>query len=177
MMYDELREFAAPIQLHCENCQLDGLISSVWDDMAVHPLHRDATLKLSSHRCMTYVDRMRIGQVFRNLFENTLSACTPPIELDVHCKCGQWRGRKMVRVTITDNGPGFSPQQREQAFEPFYTTKCEGTGLGLAISRRIVDLHDGRISIQSSSTQGAEIEILLPAPEGNAPCCIEAESE
>lgn len=81
----------------------------------------------------------------------------------------------MVRVTISDNGPGFSPQQREQAFEPFYTTKCEGTGLGLAISRRIVDLHDGSISIESKSTAGAEIVLLLPAPKGNAPCCLESD--
>jgi signal transduction histidine kinase len=165
LLYDELREFAAPIQLRRENCQLDQLIASVWDDMAVHPHHADATLTIHSNNCMSDVDTMRIEQVFRNLFENTLSACTAPIEVEIRCECWEWRGRKMVRVTIRDNGPGFSAQQREQAFEPFYTTKCEGTGLGLAISRRIVDLHDGRISIQSSGTDGAEIVLLLPAPE------------
>ncbi len=109
---------------------------------------------------------MRIEQVFRNLFENTLSACTAPIRLEIRCECSRWRGRKMVEVTIRDNGPGFDQQKREQAFEPFFTTNCEGTGLGLAISRRIVDLHDGRISIQSNVTDGAEIVLLLPASEG-----------
>lgn len=175
LMYDELREFAAPIQLRRENCRLDELIANVWDEMAVHPQHADATLTIHTYKCMSHVDTMRIGQVFRNLFENTLSACDAPIEVEIRCRCGQWRGRKMVQVTIHDNGPGFSPQQREQAFEPFYTTKCEGTGLGLAISRRIVDLHDGSISIQSNPTDGAEIVLMLPAPEGDAPCCVESE--
>ena len=174
ILYDELREFAAPIQLHREDCPLDQLIASVWDDLAVHPKHREAKLTMHSQKCVAYVDPMRITQVFRNLFENTLSACSAPIEIHTKCTCQMHRGRRMVRIKIRDNGPGFDETQRRQAFEPFFTTKCEGTGLGLAISRRIVDLHEGKIFIEPSTTDGAEIVLLLPAVEGHAPCCVES---
>ena len=173
LLYDELREFAAPIQLRLEHCRLDQLIANVWDHLAVHPKHAQAKLRMHSKGCVSYVDPMRIEQVFRNLFENTLSACPAPIQVDVRCECRRVRGRNMVQVMIRDNGPGFDKQKREQAFEPFFTTNCEGTGLGLAISRRIVDLHDGSIFIEPNVTEGAEFVLLLPTPDGDTTCRIQ----
>ena len=48
-------------------------------------------------------------------------------------------GQPAVRVTVRDNGPGLTAEQRRNLFEPFFTTKTQGTGLGLAIARRIVE--------------------------------------
>jgi nitrogen fixation/metabolism regulation signal transduction histidine kinase len=67
-----------------------------------------------------------------------------------------------VRLTITDNGPGFSPKILARAFEPYVTSKSRGTGLGLAMVKKIVEEHGGRIDIQNRrNTPGAKVVILL----------------
>lgn len=66
-----------------------------------------------------------------------------------------------VRFTVSDNGPGFSAQVLQRAFEPYVTTKAQGTGLGLAIVRKIIDEHSGRIDISNRRDGGARVSILL----------------
>lgn len=69
-------------------------------------------------------------------------------------------------IGIEDGGPGFDPSIVDRAFTPFVTTRESGTGLGLAIVHRIVDAHDGAVSVvPRSATGGARIELLLPASE------------
>ena len=66
-----------------------------------------------------------------------------------------------MRFTVNDNGPGFSAQILQRAFEPYITTKAQGTGLGLAIVRKIVEEHQGRIDISNRKEGGARVSILL----------------
>ena len=67
-----------------------------------------------------------------------------------------------VRLSISDNGPGFAPKILARAFEPYVTSKPRGTGLGLAMVKKIIDEHGGRVDIQNrSETHGAKISILL----------------
>ena len=79
----------------------------------------------------------------------------------VVCRGALFGDRPALRVSVRDNGPGFNPEQRRHAFEPFRTTKAKGTGLGLAIVKRIVDEHGGTIVIDDSP-DGAEITLTLP---------------
>jgi nitrogen fixation/metabolism regulation signal transduction histidine kinase len=70
--------------------------------------------------------------------------------------------RTAVRLTIRDNGPGFSPKILARAFEPYVTSKPRGTGLGLAMVKKIIDEHGGRIDLQNRGEgHGAKIAILL----------------
>lgn len=69
-----------------------------------------------------------------------------------------------VRIVVEDNGIGMSDEVKENAFKEFYTFgKRKGTGLGLAIVKRIVDEHDGIISIESQEGEGTAFIIDLPA--------------
>jgi signal transduction histidine kinase/ActR/RegA family two-component response regulator len=76
-----------------------------------------------------------------------------------------------VRLTVSDNGCGMSPEVIERAFEPFFTTKPqgEGTGLGLAVSWGVVQQHGGFIHCASEVGAGTTFEIYLPALEELAP--------
>jgi signal transduction histidine kinase len=65
-----------------------------------------------------------------------------------------------LRVSVRDNGPGLTAEQRRLIFEPFYTTKARGMGLGMAIAKRIVEAHGGRIEVGAGP--GAEIVLTLP---------------
>jgi nitrogen fixation/metabolism regulation signal transduction histidine kinase len=78
----------------------------------------------------------------------------------------QGKARVAVRLTVTDNGPGFPARILTRAFEPYVTTKAKGTGLGLATVKKIVDEHGARIDIRNRITagdtiEGAQISILF----------------
>jgi len=70
----------------------------------------------------------------------------------------------MVRASITDDGPGISPENMRKLFMPFFTTKevGKGTGLGLAICHGIVTEHGGRIYAESKPGSGATFVVELP---------------
>jgi two-component system nitrogen regulation sensor histidine kinase NtrY len=68
----------------------------------------------------------------------------------------------VVRITITDNGPGIPPEDRDKLFMPYYSTKRRGSGLGLAIVRRIVAEHGGAIDVAGNTPTGTIFSIDLP---------------
>ena len=65
-------------------------------------------------------------------------------------------------ITVTDNGPGIPPDLREKVFTPFFTTKSRGTGLGLATARRLIEAHQGNITIDCPPQGGTTVTIRLP---------------
>ena len=66
-------------------------------------------------------------------------------------------------MTVTDTGVGLPPQQEEQIFHAFFTTKPHGTGMGLRISRSIVESHGGRLWAAGNPPRGASFYFTLPA--------------
>ena len=88
-----------------------------------------------------------------------------------------WPTADMVLLCVEDNGRGISPAAHHLIFDKFYQAqnqtirKPEGSGLGLAITRKIVELHHGRIWVESALDQGARffVELPLPVPATNAP--------
>jgi signal transduction histidine kinase len=73
-----------------------------------------------------------------------------------------------VRVAVADTGPGLAPEDYERIFEEFQQTELgvdqrEGTGLGLALSKRLVELHGGRIWVDSQVGRGSTFVFTLPA--------------
>jgi len=67
-----------------------------------------------------------------------------------------------ILFSISDEGPGINPENTEDIFHPFFTTKSSGSGLGLAIVKNIVEAHNGTIEVNNSSMGGAEFKIRLP---------------
>ena len=68
-------------------------------------------------------------------------------------------------LRTTDNGKGIDPEHLESIFNPFFTTKQEGVGLGLPIVSKIVDEHNGKMTVQSTPGKGTTFEIVLPRQE------------
>jgi len=67
-----------------------------------------------------------------------------------------------VGVEFADDGPGIPPAVLAVLFEPFNTTKAQGSGLGLFISQKIVQQHDGSISVETAAGQGTTFTVWLP---------------
>jgi two-component system, NtrC family, sensor histidine kinase HydH len=66
-----------------------------------------------------------------------------------------------VQIKVGDTGPGMSAEVQNRALTPFFTTRSGGTGLGLSIAKRIIDEHDGTISIESWEGVGTVFTITL----------------
>lgn len=72
------------------------------------------------------------------------------------------RDDRFVWITFRDTGCGIPPDQLERIFEPFFTTREKGTGLGLAITRQIVEMHMGKIEVESVVGEGTTFRVILP---------------
>ncbi|HEY0008858.1 MAG TPA: ATP-binding protein, partial [Tepidisphaeraceae bacterium] len=67
-----------------------------------------------------------------------------------------------VTLTVTDTGPGISPDDLSKVFEAYYSKRKGGTGLGLAMTRRIAKEHGGEVRVQSEVGKGSSFSIVLP---------------
>lgn len=163
-LYEEVRQYAAPLQVNGVPCDIVELIDETWAHLE-HARHgRKARLlwRDTPPEVICPVDRMTIQQVFRNILENSLAACADPAEIRVSCHPLDQRGRQKLEISIRDNGPGLSAEQQIRIFEPFFTTKQRGTGLGMTLAKRIVEAHGGTITARSENGRGTEIVIELP---------------
>jgi PAS domain S-box-containing protein len=117
--------------------------------------------KLARRLATARMDAGQIKQALVNLIKNAMQAMPPGGTLTI--ETGQ--NTEEVWVSVADTGGGIAPDQVNQIFEPFYTTKKKGTGLGLMIVQRIVRQHGGHIELESRVGQGATFRIWLPHRE------------
>ena len=109
-------------------------------------------------------DERRVRQVIFNLLSNAVKFTPSGGSVDVRAA----RVNGEIHVSVADTGPGIAPGDRERIFEEFQQTEAgieqrEGTGLGLALSRRLVELHGGRIWVDSEPGKGSTFVFTLPA--------------
>jgi len=163
-LYEEVRGYAAPFKLEREVWDLSGIWRQAWENLAVSRQGRDTSLKegIGGLDLDCAVDQFRLEQVFRNILENSLAACSDPVRIEIRCSATKINGQPAVQVAVRDNGPGLNAEQRRRIFDPFFTTKTKGTGLGMAIAKRIVEAHGGRLAVSPNSGAGAEILVILP---------------
>jgi two-component system, NtrC family, nitrogen regulation sensor histidine kinase NtrY len=111
------------------------------------------------------VDESQLEQVLVNLIVNALEAGSPAesVVLRVQASDG------VVRLSVSDGGPGFSNEALESAFVPSFSTKATGTGIGLAFCREVIHLHGGKIRVRNRKQGGGEVVILLGGPAGSPP--------
>ncbi len=106
-------------------------------------------------------DPMQLQQIFMNLLLNAADAM--PNGGTLTLETTHDLPSQMLRVTISDTGTGIDAAVISNIFQPFFTTKAKGTGLGLAITKRLVEEHEGQISIESKAGVGAQFTIRIPA--------------
>ena len=176
-LFDEVRNFAAPIALDLNPCRLLKMWREAWSLVQPECRGRDVVIDedIHDHDLTLNVDRFRMVQVFRNLLENSLAACTDPVRIHFTCRTTapaadarhpetdtELTAHSTVEVRISDNGPGLNPRARREVFRPFFTTKTKGTGLGMAIAHRILEAHGGSISVGNPAQGGAEFVLRFP---------------
>jgi signal transduction histidine kinase len=112
-----------------------------------------------------WIDRDRITQVLINLLSNAIKFVKPK---EGEVRVTAYRLDQYLTVNVSDNGPGISKEEQQRLFDKFYQAKNqtrkkpEGSGLGLAICKSIIEMHQGRIWVESEEGHGARFVFTLP---------------
>lgn len=110
-------------------------------------------------------DKGQLSQVISNLVINAKQAMADGGVITISAENIEEQGRKMVQITVQDQGIGIAPQHLDKIFDPYFTTKQQGSGLGLASCYSIINKHNGTISAKSELNQGTVFTITLPVEE------------
>ncbi len=154
------------VALRREESDLTVLVSRVVEDL--QPLAAASAIDLEADAAdepaVAWCDEPRIRQVVDNLVQNAIKFSPAGTRVTLRTRA---EGDE-VRVSVSDQGPGIAGIEQERVFDKFYRTpgseRLPGTGLGLTIARLIVELHGGRIWIESDGTNGTAVHFTVPAP-------------
>lgn len=172
-MVDNFRDYAKTPPPLLQALDLNALISEILELYSGMEISDAIQPVLQPNLPIILGDATQMRQVVHNLLQNAQDAVAdirrsgrePAIHIvteafDYPDADGQ--PRTAVRLTVSDNGPGFDPALIKRAFEPYVTSKPKGTGLGLPVVKKIIDEHGGRIEVQNRKDgPGAKVLILL----------------
>ncbi len=154
-------DFARPLKLRYASTELSELI-----DRAIGQIERhNPPYEVSFHRNYSPdvrpipLDRELMEGVLYNLLENAAQASPPGATISVKTR----PVRDGAEISVIDRGSGISPDDLENIFNPFFTTKSSGVGLGLALVSKIVDEHRGKIAVESEPGRGSVFRVVFPA--------------
>ena len=175
---ESLLDFSRARPTRRENVELRRVLSEAWTLVRIdRGVPEDLFVNGIPDNAQANGDEDRLTQVFVNLLRNAVDALEGGG--DGHRIEASYRGltrdgESWVSVTLTDTGPGISPDMLDRLFEPFASTRLDakGTGLGLAVSDGIVREQGGTIiarNVNGAVGSGAEFEVLLRASENEGP--------
>lgn len=147
-------------QVSLAEVDLNELVGDMVDFYMPQATSHSVTIRhhLSERPLVCRADSAMLKQVMLNLFINAQQAMAEGGELMVRTqKIGS-----SAQIQISDTGPGIPPDKIEHIFEPFFSSKHGGSGLGLATARRIVDAHNGRLTVASEPGKGTAFTIEIP---------------
>ncbi len=110
-----------------------------------------------------------------NLIDNAAEALEGGLVREITVQTAAAETPEAVVLTVSDSGPGISPEDKERLFFPYFSTKERGTGLGLAIVNRIVSEHGGTIRVEDNRPTGTRFIVELPTAD--VPALIGSERE
>jgi signal transduction histidine kinase len=152
--------FAKPAELTLAPVDIGAIAERAAEEIRGEVRSREGDVTVRGTFGVVEGDEVLLRQAFSNLCRNALEACVgvrPHIVVE-----GAREGNGLLRVNVTDNGPGVDPKVADRIFRPFFTTKARGTGLGLALVQKIIVTHNGRIHAGNSASGGACLTVILP---------------
>jgi len=171
----ELKAFSRQATLEFTAMDVNDAVSSVLAITGQQLLNQciDVELKLQDRLPPVLGDKNQIEQVLLNLIANAQDAMEESSRKVLMIQTSLRRKGQQVVIRVSDTGTGMTPEQIEQIFNPFFTTKESerSIGLGLSISYRIVEDHQGKIEVQSELNRGTAFTVSLPVYLGGSERC------
>lgn len=156
----DFRSFAGVAAAQRSEVSVDAWLRALREQTARLFADKQLTLTFTgaADDALVSIEQESMARVFVNLVQNAIEAATEPVTVAL----GSRREGDHVVIEVVDDGPGVPAEVREKLFEPYFTTKTSGTGLGLAICRRLVDVHGGKIRLES--TRPGETRFIIELP-------------
>ena len=156
------------LSLHLSPQAIGPLLADLLDNLEPVAAAKEIALtaEIAPDLPLMPADADRIRQVFVNLLSNALQFTPAGGKVQVRA----WREPGELRVQVADTGPGIAPEDLPHIFDRFFrgdrsrSRATGGSGLGLAIVRNLVELHHGRISVESQPGRGSCFTVVLPLP-------------
>ena len=162
--------FAKPARLTLAPIEMEAVVARAVEDLAEDVRTHGGELVVRGEFARVDGDDVLLRQAVSNVCRNGLEACIEAgVRPRVVVEGTVDREQKLLRISVTDNGPGIRPEVADEMFRPFFTTKAGGTGLGLALVQKIVVTHNGRVAALPHGGGGGRIAITLPLARGTAP--------
>ena len=169
-LIDDLMDLAqiesGAVELRKEPLSLSEVLHEVARDLEPAAAHRSIRIAVdATGEVPVEADRRRLGQIIRNLLDNAIKFSRDAGTVRMYA--GRENGEAFF--AIVDEGPGIPRGEQEKIFQRFYqidrsrSKTRPGTGLGLAIVKHLVQLHEGRIDLESEVGAGSTFRVCLPA--------------
>ncbi len=164
-MLKRFLDFAKPFHIKPEQISLKEILEEGY--LSVKETLKEAQImfKFDSKPDLPSIrgDRLLLKQCFQNLIQNSIEAMPRGGKLNI--RLGELPitpHEESILVEISDTGYGIPREIQKKIFNPFFTSKEKGTGLGLSLVKKIVNLHQGNIELESEPNQGTTFRIYLP---------------
>lgn len=164
---DGFLQYVRQADLQLARVDLNELVGDMIDFYSPQAYSHALTVRhgLAAGPLISRVDAGALKQVLLNLFINAQQATKQGGELMIRTSR---RGNRAI-LQISDTGEGIAPAKLPSVFRPYYSSRSGGTGLGLATAKKIVEAHDGTITVHSDLGKGTSFTIGLPLVDGNPP--------
>lgn len=157
----EFLDYSRPSQFELEPVDLQAIITESLELIEVQAIEKNTQIEFNTDglKLPKIIGNVRgLRSVFTNLIINALEAIKKEGgKLTLTCDYDD----TSVRVSISDTGCGIPAENLEKIFEPYFSSKDTGTGLGLAIVKRVVEIHQGKISVTSTPGIGTTFILLF----------------
>lgn len=161
-LLNELSTFNNGSTLHHSVFSIEKLLKNIAVSFAISLDSEDSSIEFSSsvpsHLGDFTGDKVKLEEVLLNLLRNAKDAVGENGAITLSAQ----RKKDMLIILCKDNGCGIPADKINTIFTPFVTSKEDGTGLGLSLSKRIIEAHNGTISVDSAPTKGTTFTIKLP---------------
>ena len=158
---EQIMGYARPVSLTLRSGNVSQFVNDILELVRPQLTANKVEVRLSLGQQPAYamVDESSMRGALMNLILNAIEAMSEGGTLHIAID----QTDEMLRLEITDTGPGIGEEEAKKIFEPFYTTKAQGLGLGMPYAKRIIDQHGGTLSLNSHRGEGTTISVTLPA--------------
>jgi signal transduction histidine kinase len=159
----ELLEYAKPVRLKFSVANLREIVANALKTVDHKLTDIDIHIDLEHEDREIAIDTPKFNAALANLLSNAAEAMPSGGELSICSQFQENEGAGILKISISDRGCGIDEEHLDRIFQPFFTTKTRGTGLGIPACKKIIEAHNGSLTIKSEPKKGTTVDIEIPS--------------
>jgi len=153
----DLQDYAAPLKTEPKPVEMEPLVKDTLSKIRI-PRNVKVSFKVSEPLPTVMIDPAMLRRVFSNLIMNAIQAMPDGGRLEIDL----YGTDEFLFIAFKDTGMGIPEENMGKLFNPLFTTKAKGQGLGLPVCKKLVEAHNGRITVESKPGGGSTFTVKLP---------------